>query len=70
MVFEFMNSSINLEVAYIARRVTFTPGLFHDSGIDPRGEDAAIFDFGWGDYEAASYDGFIDDSVFLAGEHS
>jgi len=49
---------------------TFTPGLFYDSGIDLRGEDAATFDFGWGDYEAASYDGFSDDSVFLAGEHS
>ena len=70
MIFELLNSSINPEVAYIARRVTFTPGLFYDSGIDLRGEDAATFDFGWGDYEAASYDGFSDDSVFLAGEHS
>ena len=70
MVFEFMNSFINPEVAYVARRETFALGAFHDNGFVLRGGDAPTFDGRWGDYEATSYDGFATDAVWMAGEYS
>lgn len=71
MVFEFMNSSINPESAYVSRRATWTPGAFRDNGLVLFG-GAAPFSFSsrWGDYEAASTDGRFPDHIWIAGEHS
>ena len=68
MVFEFMNSSINPEVAYTARRVGFTLGLFHDGGFVLKAGAAPTSNSRWGDYEATSYDGA--NNVWFAGEYS
>jgi hypothetical protein len=70
MVFEYMGSSVNPSAVYTARRVTYTPGLFHDAGIYLKKGLAATFDSRWGDYEATSYDGFSSDNVWFAGEYS
>src|SRR5579859_631601 len=68
MVFEFMNSSINPEVAYTARRVGFTLGRFHDGGFVLKAGGASTSNSRWGDYEATSYDGA--NNVWFAGEYS
>ncbi len=68
MVFEFMNSSTNPEAAYTARRVTFSPGLFHDGGFILRKGDAPTSNSRWGDFEATSFDGA--GNVWFAGEYS
>lgn len=70
MLFEFMSSSANPGTVYTARRATFAPGFFHDGGIYLRSGDAATSNFRWGDYEAASYDGYGSDKVWFAGEYS
>jgi hypothetical protein len=70
MVFEFMSSGVNPEVAYTARRVALAPGVFHDGGLILRKGDAPTFDSRWGDFEATSYDGSTKDDVWFAGEYS
>ncbi|MBA2288636.1 MAG: hypothetical protein H0W02_24435 [Ktedonobacteraceae bacterium] len=70
MIFEFMGGSFNPGVAYTARRVTFTPGLFHDGGIYLRAGDAPTFNSRWGDYEATSYDNPYNDDVWFSGQYS
>ncbi len=70
MVFEFMNSSVNPEVAYTARRATFPLGFFHDGGFILKGGAAPTFDSRWGDYEATSYDGVSGNHVWFSGEYS
>lgn len=68
MVFEFMNSSTNPEIAYTARRVTFPLGSFHDGGLVLKAGAAPTSNSRWGDYEATSYDGA--NNVWFAGEYS
>ena len=70
MLFEFMNSSSNPGVAYTARRVTLSPGVFHDGGIYLQSGVARTFDSRWGDFEATSYDGFSKDNVWFSGQYS
>lgn len=70
MVFELMGSSINPEVVYTSRRVTFTLGLFHDGGLILRKGDAPTSNTRWGDYEAASFDGYSTDKVWFSGQYS
>src|SRR5437588_1603184 len=70
MLFEFMNSSSNPGVAYTARRVTLSPGVFHDGGIYLQAGIARTFDSRWGDFEATSYDGFSKDNVWFSGQYS
>lgn len=70
MVFEFMSSSTNPEVAYVSRRVNYYPGYFHDAGFVLRSGASYTFDTRWGDYEAASYDGSSADDVWFAGEYA
>ena len=71
MVFEKMSHTINPEVDYTSRRVTFTPGLFHDGGLTLKAGVAAAQRYGrWGDYEAASYDGFTTNHLWFAGEYA
>jgi len=48
MVFEFMNSSINPEIAYAARRVAFPFGFFHDGGLVLKAGSAPTLDSRWG----------------------
>lgn len=71
MVYEFMSSSINPSVAYTARRSTFTPGAFHDSGVTLASGAAAYGGTRWGDYEALSPSGvpFTND-VWFSGQYS
>ena len=68
MVFEFMNSSTNPEVAYTARRVAFPSGKFHDSGLVLKAGAAPTSNSRWGDFEATSFDGTI--NMWFAGEYS
>ncbi len=68
MVFEFMNSTVNPEIAYTARRVAYALGSFHDGGIVLKGGSAPTFNSRWGDFEATSYDGA--GNVWFAGEYS
>jgi len=68
MVFEFMNSSINPEVAYTARRVAYPFGSFHDGGFILKGGNAPTSNSRWGDFEATSFDGAT--NVWFAGEYS
>lgn len=71
MVFEEMSSTINPQVSYVARRVTFTAGLFPDAGVTLRVGDARSFGTSrWGDFEATSYDGVATDNVWFAGEYA
>jgi hypothetical protein len=70
MVFDYMDSSSNPEVTYVARRSTLQPGTFHDNGIVLRQGDAPTIDSRWGDFEAASYDGLATDNVWFAGQYS
>jgi hypothetical protein len=68
MVFEFMNRSINPEIAYTARRVAFPFGNFHDGGIVLKSGSAPTFDSRWGDFEATSFDGAT--NVWFSGQYS
>jgi hypothetical protein len=68
MVFEFMNGSINPEIAYTARRVAFPFGSFHDNGIVLKSGNAPTFDSRWGDFEATSFDGST--NVWFSGQYS
>lgn len=73
MVFELMSSTINPKVEYVSRRTSNLAGFFHDTGNTLRVGDAPYtIDTSnskrWGDYEAASYDGFNNDKVWVAGE--
>lgn len=70
MVFEFMSSSTNPEVAYTARRVAYLPGTFHDGGFILKAGAAPTNNFRWGDFEATSYDGPSSDNVWFSGEYS
>jgi hypothetical protein len=70
MVFELMSSTLNPETAYTARRVSFTPGRFHDGGIVLKAGAAPTTNFRWGDYEATSWDGFSANTVWFAGEYA
>jgi hypothetical protein len=71
MVFEEMSSSIFPQVSYVARRVTFTAGLFPDGGVTLRAGDARSFGTSrWGDFNATSYDGVATDNVWFAGEYA
>ena len=70
MLFEFMNSSSNPGVAYTARRVTLSLGVFHDGGIYLQSGIAPTFDSRWGDFEATSYDGLSKDNVWFSGQYS
>lgn len=71
MVYEYMGSTINPGVNYTGRRVTdplneFPRGLGRilKAGLAPTGDSR------WGDYEAAGFDGFQNDNMWLAGEYS
>jgi len=68
MVFEFMNSSTNPELAYTGRRVAFPFGSFHDGGLILKAGGAPTFDSRWGDFEATSFDGTT--NVWFAGQYS
>ncbi len=71
MVFNRTSSSINPEVDYVSRRVTFSAGLFHDAGATLRVGDARFSAANlWGDFNATSYDGPSTDNVWFAGEYS
>ncbi len=70
MLFEFSNNASFPGVAYTARRVTYSPGFFHDGGIYLRTGDANTFDSRWGDFEATSYDGVSTDNVWFSGQYS
>jgi hypothetical protein len=70
MVFDFMNSTTNPEIAFTARRVAFSFGLFHDGGLILRAGDASTTDSRWGDYSATSYDGSKTDNVWFSGEYA
>ena len=70
MVFEFMNSSFNPGVAYVARRGNDPSGRFPDGGIFLKQGNDPTIDTRWGDYEAASFDGSGTNNVWLAGEYS
>lgn len=77
MVYETMSGTLNPSIAYTSRRVTYTPGLFHDAGtflvqsaapyfVPPAGQIDR-----WGDYEACSPQGApFTDQVWFAGEYS
>ncbi len=68
MVFEYMDSSTNPEVAYTARRVALPLGAFHDRGFVLRRGDAPTGNSRWGDFEATSYDGSA--NVWFSGQYS
>ncbi len=70
MVFEFMSRTTNPEVAYTARRATYTLGLFHDGGFILKVGASPTFDSRWGDYEATSYDGVSTNNVWFSGQYS
>lgn len=70
MVYDFMSSSTNPEIAYTSRRVALPLGSFHDAGFVLRAGDAATTDGRWGDFAATSYDGPTTDNVWFAGEYA
>src|SRR5437588_3318598 len=70
MVFDSMSSTISPSISYLARRVTNTLGVFHDSGLFLIKSFTPTNDFRWGDYSATSYDGFSTDNVWIAAEYS
>jgi len=74
MVFEFMSSTTNPSVVYTSRRVTLSPGFFHDGGkILQQGQAPFNGSSGgrWGDYEAVSPSGvpFTND-VWFSGQYA
>lgn len=70
MVFDVSSSTINPQVSYVSRPVTYASGLFPDAGNTLRVGDAATVETLWGDFNATSYDGFTTDNVWLAGEYA
>lgn len=72
MVFEYMSHTANPSVAYTARRVTWTPGTFHDGGFY-LAQGTAPYTFGsrWGDFEAFSPSGVpFTNTVWFSGQFS
>lgn len=70
MVFDVSSSTINPQVSYVSRPVTYTLGQFQDAGNTLRVGDSTTFEQLWGDFNAASYDGFTTDNVWIAGEYA
>lgn len=70
MVFDVSSSTINPQVSYVSRPVTYALGQFPDAGNTLRAGDAATVETLWGDFDATSYDGFSTDNVWLAGEYA
>jgi len=70
MVFEFSSSSAAPSSAYVSRRVTFTPGKFHDSGLTLFAGATSTFNTRWGDFEATSYDGRGPNHVWIAAQQA
>lgn len=68
MLYDFSSSSVNPGVAYTSRRVTLTPGFFHDGGIILASGAGGSFGR-WGDYSAASPQGVpFTDQVWFSGQ--
>jgi hypothetical protein len=67
IVFESMSSTVNPQSLYASRRVA--SAVFTGANVLFAGA-APTFDSRWGDYEAASFDNFTTDNVWIAGEHS
>ncbi len=70
MVFDVSSNTINPQVSYVSRPVTYALGQFPNSGNTLRVGDAATVETLWGDFNATSYDGFTSDNIWLAGEYA
>jgi hypothetical protein len=70
MVFDASSSTVNPQVSFVERPVAYTPGLFQDGGQTLRVGNASTIEYLWGDFDAASYDGFTTNDVWVAGEYA
>lgn len=70
MVFEVSGPTINPQIEYVARPAAYPPGTFPDSGSTLRAGDTKTVEWRWGDFDAAAFDGFSSNNVWLAGEYA
>lgn len=69
MVFDTMSSNLNPSIMVVSRKVSDPLGSIGNARFIVKGP-SATFDSRWGDYEAASYDGFSTNHIWVASQYS
>ncbi len=69
MVFDTMSANLNPSIMVVSRKVTDPLGSIGHAHFIVKGP-SATFDSRWGDYEAASYDGFNANHIWVSSEYS
>ena len=69
MVFDTMSANLNPSIMVVSRKVTDPLGTIGHASFIIKGP-SATFDSRWGDFEAASYDGFYNNHIWVASQYS
>ncbi len=69
MVFDTMSSNLNPSIMVVSRKVSDPLGSIGNARFIIKGP-SATFDTRWGDFEAASYDGFSTNHIWVASQYS
>jgi hypothetical protein len=69
MVFDTMSANLNPSIMVVSRNKSDPLGTIGNAHFIVKGP-SATFDFRWGDYEAASYDGFNANHIWVASQYS
>lgn len=69
MVFDTMSANLNPSIMVASRNVSAPLGTLGNARFIIKGP-SATFDSRWGDYEAASYDGFSTNHIWVASQYS
>jgi hypothetical protein len=69
MVFDTMSSNLNPSIMVVSRNKSAPLGTIGNAHFIVKGP-SATFDFRWGDFEAASYDGFNANHIWVASQYS
>ncbi len=69
MVFDTMSANLNPSIMVVSRKASAPLGTIGNASFIIKGP-SATFDSRWGDYEAASYDGFNANHIWVSSEYS
>jgi len=69
MVFDTMSSNLNPSIMVVSRKVSDSLGSIGNARFIIKGP-SETFDTRWGDFEAASYDGFSANHIWVASQYS
>jgi hypothetical protein len=69
MVFDTMSANLNPSIMVVSRQKSAPLGTIGNASFIIKGP-SATFDSRWGDFEAASYDGFNTNHIWVASQYS